>query len=223
MRHEVIFGVERPRPWAGPAPPGAVYYFAADRKGEHVRHHLRGSSGILQADASPGFNDLYVRRADGTAQFREAACWAHLWMSPLLQGCSTLSKANTAAAVIYPACHGDAPRAAGLDGQTMNRLPITIHEFEARCARRASPAPVCPVSPSCRLRPSHPRQPEAGLEVESGGVSSCAAPGPHRFRRSGASPRRPAPSCWRSRPRRRSRVGGRAAARTTPTTCRASA
>jgi transposase len=66
------------RPWAGPAPPGAVYYFAPDRKGEHVRDHLRNSAGILQADAYPGFNDLYERRADGSRQFREAACWAHL-------------------------------------------------------------------------------------------------------------------------------------------------
>ncbi len=66
------------RPWSGTAPPGAVYYFAPDRKGEHVRHHLRNGGGILQADAYPGFNDLYARRADGSRQFREAACWAHL-------------------------------------------------------------------------------------------------------------------------------------------------
>lgn len=66
------------RPWSGAAPPGAVYYFSPDRKGEHPRHHLRGSSGILQADAYTGFKQLYERRADGSSQFREAACWAHL-------------------------------------------------------------------------------------------------------------------------------------------------
>jgi len=66
------------RPWAGQAPPGAVYYFSPDRKGEHPRKHLAGSSGILQADAYTGFKELYERRADGSAQFREAACWAHL-------------------------------------------------------------------------------------------------------------------------------------------------
>ena len=66
------------RPWDGAAPPGAVYYFAPDRKGEHVRQHLLGSSGILQADAYAGFNKLYEKRADGSCQFREAACWAHL-------------------------------------------------------------------------------------------------------------------------------------------------
>jgi transposase len=66
------------RPWAGQDPPGAVYYFSPDRKGEHPRKHLAGSGGILQADAYTGFKELYERRADGTAQFREAACWAHL-------------------------------------------------------------------------------------------------------------------------------------------------
>jgi transposase len=40
--------------------------------------HLKHSSGILQADAYSGFRDLYEPGADGTAQFREAACWAHL-------------------------------------------------------------------------------------------------------------------------------------------------
>ena len=61
------------RPWAGQDPPGAVYYFSPDRKGEHPRKHLARSSGVLQADAYTGFKDLYERRADGTVQFREAA------------------------------------------------------------------------------------------------------------------------------------------------------
>ena len=66
------------RPWAGQAPPGTVYYFSPDRKGEHPRKHLKNSAGILQADAYTGFKALYETRADGSAQFREAACWAHL-------------------------------------------------------------------------------------------------------------------------------------------------
>ncbi|MDD9745289.1 MULTISPECIES: IS66 family transposase [Marinovum] len=64
--------------WAGTAPPGVVYRFSPDRKGEHPRQHLQGSAGILQADAYAGFGQLYERRADGSSQFREAACWAHL-------------------------------------------------------------------------------------------------------------------------------------------------
>jgi transposase len=66
------------RPWSGTAPPGVAYYFSPDRKGEHPRKHLKNSKGILQADAYSGFRDLYQLGLDGTAQFREAACWAHL-------------------------------------------------------------------------------------------------------------------------------------------------
>ncbi len=66
------------RPWSGAAPPGVVYRFSPDRKGEHPKRHLRNSSGVLQADAYSGFKELYARRADGSRQFREAACWAHL-------------------------------------------------------------------------------------------------------------------------------------------------
>ena len=66
------------RPWGGPAPPGVVYRFSPDRRGEHPRSHLENSAGILQADAYSGFRGLYEPRSDGTRQFREAACWAHL-------------------------------------------------------------------------------------------------------------------------------------------------
>lgn len=65
------------RPWAGAAPPGAVYYFAPDWKEEHVHRHLSQTSGILQADGYKGYGKLYGPGADGTSRFREAACWAH--------------------------------------------------------------------------------------------------------------------------------------------------
>ena len=68
----------RERPWAGTALPGAVYRFSADRKAEHPRKYLAQSGGILQADAYSDFREFYEPQADGTAQFREAACWAHL-------------------------------------------------------------------------------------------------------------------------------------------------
>lgn len=66
------------RPWAGAAPPGAVYYFAPDWKEDHVHQHLWQSRGILQADGYKGYAKLYEPEPDGTARFREAACWAHL-------------------------------------------------------------------------------------------------------------------------------------------------
>lgn len=62
----------------GTAPPGAVYKFAADWKEEHVLSHLANTQGILQADAYKGYAKLYAADPDGSSQFREAACWAHL-------------------------------------------------------------------------------------------------------------------------------------------------
>jgi transposase len=66
------------RPWGGSDPPGAAYYFAPDRKGEHPRRHLATFSGVLQADAYGGFKKLYAAGADGASRIREAVCWAHL-------------------------------------------------------------------------------------------------------------------------------------------------
>ncbi|HHX3545959.1 TPA: IS66 family transposase [Enterobacter asburiae] len=43
-----------------------------DRKGIHPQTHLAGFSGVLQADAYAGFNELYRN-----GRITEAACWAH--------------------------------------------------------------------------------------------------------------------------------------------------
>jgi transposase len=64
------------RPFAGPAPPAAMFFYSPDRSGEHPRRHLAEYSGILQADAYAGFNDLYAAgRQPGPVT--EAGCWAH--------------------------------------------------------------------------------------------------------------------------------------------------
>jgi transposase len=47
------------KPFGGPAPPAAVYFFSRDRQGEHPARHLAHYGGILQADAYAGFNELY--------------------------------------------------------------------------------------------------------------------------------------------------------------------
>lgn len=60
------------RPFAGPAPPAALYRYTPDRKGEHPREHLQPFRGILQADGYAGFARLY---SDGSIV--EAACLAH--------------------------------------------------------------------------------------------------------------------------------------------------
>jgi transposase len=64
------------RPFAGPAPPAAMFRYSRDRTGEHPQRHLVGYAGILQADAYVGFNELYAgSRKPGP--ITEAACWAH--------------------------------------------------------------------------------------------------------------------------------------------------
>jgi transposase len=64
------------RPFAGPDPPAAVFYYSRNRNGEHPARHLAGYDGILQADAYAGFGDLYDgKRRPGP--ITEAACWAH--------------------------------------------------------------------------------------------------------------------------------------------------
>ena len=64
------------RPFGGPDPPAAVYFFSRDRSGDHPGRHLAHYGGILQADAYAGFNALYKdERVLGP--LTEAACWAH--------------------------------------------------------------------------------------------------------------------------------------------------
>ena len=82
------------RPFGGPDPPAAAYFYSADRSGTHAERWLGGYAGIIQADAFSGFGRLYephrkpggarqgpwpaeqVRVASGGAMV-EAACWAH--------------------------------------------------------------------------------------------------------------------------------------------------
>jgi transposase len=64
------------RPFAGPTPPAAVFFYSRDRTAQHPEHHLRDYAGILQADAYAGFNRLYeAERKPGP--ITEASCWAH--------------------------------------------------------------------------------------------------------------------------------------------------
>jgi transposase len=64
------------RPFAGQAPPAAVFFYSRDRAGIHPERHLAGYCGILQADAYAGFNTLYEPdRKPGP--ITEAGCWAH--------------------------------------------------------------------------------------------------------------------------------------------------
>jgi len=64
------------RPFGGAAPPAAMFYYSPDRKGEHSQGHMANYTGILQADAFDGYNQLYLPgRKPGP--IHEAGCWAH--------------------------------------------------------------------------------------------------------------------------------------------------
>jgi transposase len=64
------------RPFGGRAPPAALYYASRDRRHEHPGRHLQGFTGILQADAYSGYNEVYdPSRAQGP--ITAALCWAH--------------------------------------------------------------------------------------------------------------------------------------------------
>ena len=89
------------RPFAGPAPPAAVFFYSPDRGGIHPEQHLAGYSGILQADAYSGFNSLYnPERKPGP--ITAALCWAHA-RRKLFELADVASKArNKTATVISP-------------------------------------------------------------------------------------------------------------------------
>jgi transposase len=60
------------RPWGGPDPPAAVYFYSADRKAERPASHLEGFRGVLQVDGYAGFERLTTG-----GEIVLAACWAH--------------------------------------------------------------------------------------------------------------------------------------------------
>ena len=64
------------RPFAGGAPPAALYYFSTDRRMEHPSRHLACWTGILQADAYGGYNGVYSAQHKPTPVV-SALCWSH--------------------------------------------------------------------------------------------------------------------------------------------------
>lgn len=64
------------RPFSGGAPPAAIFRFSTDREMRHPNEHLKGWTGVLQADAYGGYNDLYRENWKPTP-VASALCWAH--------------------------------------------------------------------------------------------------------------------------------------------------
>ena len=64
------------RPFGADTAPATVFYYSRDRGGEHPKKHLECFTGILQADAFSGYNQLYA--ADRQPEpVTSALCWAH--------------------------------------------------------------------------------------------------------------------------------------------------
>ncbi len=61
------------RPWAGPDPPGVVFFYAPGRGGRHAEGFLKGFEGKLHVDGYAGYN---VVAAPGKGVVR-CYCWAH--------------------------------------------------------------------------------------------------------------------------------------------------
>ncbi|QHO77715.1 hypothetical protein ACH79_38990 [Bradyrhizobium sp. CCBAU 051011] len=61
------------RPFAGPDPPAAAFFYSPDRGGEHPEQHLAGYAGLMQADAYAGFGRLYEANRK-PSPIIEAAC-----------------------------------------------------------------------------------------------------------------------------------------------------
>ncbi len=60
------------RPWNGPDPPAAVFFYSPDRKAERPVAHLGRFRGVLQVDGYAGFERLTTG-----GNIVLAACWAH--------------------------------------------------------------------------------------------------------------------------------------------------
>ena len=95
------------RPFGGPAPPAAVFYYSHDRSGEHPQSHLEAYSGILQADAYGGYGKLYEPgRVPGPVL--EAGCWAHarrkFFILADIAGNARRKAQGQASAVLSPLC-----------------------------------------------------------------------------------------------------------------------
>ena len=88
------------KPFGGPAPPAAVFFYSRDRAGEHPERHLAGYAGILQADAYAGFNRLYDAGPQAGADHR-GGCWAHA-PAQVLRACRRRRQGAGKLAVIAP-------------------------------------------------------------------------------------------------------------------------
>ena len=92
-------------PFAGPAPPAALFHYSRDRRGEHPRAHLASWAGILQADANGGYGELY-REGREPGPVLEAGCFAHarrkFFELADVEGAARRKSRGECAGLVYP-------------------------------------------------------------------------------------------------------------------------
>ena len=140
------------RPFAGPDPPAALFFYSRNRSGEHPNRHLAGYAGILQADAYAGFGDLYdarrgprsPRRPAGAMAGANSSCWPILanrrWPSKRCAA-STRSSLSSARSTVSPPSSGSRSARNGSGRSSANS--------KGGCA---------PNAPGCRATPTSPRR-----------------------------------------------------------------
>jgi len=156
------------KPFGGPAPPAAAFYYSRDRAGEHPHAHLATYTGIFQADAYSGYGKLYEPGRSPGPIF-EAACWVHarrpfFVMADLAENARRKAQGKKPA-VISPLALEAVRRIDALfdiertiNGQSAERRKAVRQEL--RLARRSSPIwrPGCESNaPSSRAETTSPR------------------------------------------------------------------
>ena len=76
------------RPWAGPDPPGVVFFYAPGRGGYHAKRFLEGFEGKLHVDGYAGYNAV---AAPGKGVLR-CYCWAYVAPAIMLRNNGTVAR-----------------------------------------------------------------------------------------------------------------------------------
>ena len=108
------------RPWNGPEPPAAVYFYSPDRRAERPAAHLARFKGVVQVDGYPGFERLTDRRRHPS--------WQHAGLTP---DASSMRCTRRPARLSQPKRSGASPNS------TRSRRPSEASRPQARQATRA--------------------------------------------------------------------------------------
>ena len=150
------------RPFGGPDPPAAVFYYSRDRGGEHPDRHLAGYAGILQADAYAGFKRALRTGPQARARSPRRRAGA---MAAASSSCSPTSPRPLARSpVIAPlaleavaASMRSSPssaRSTALGGRAYRGAPGA----HRAAGRRSGDLDAGPSAPSSRATPTSPRR-----------------------------------------------------------------